>query len=228
VFSETTLMDAAGKVASKCMDRGWQITSQTSNQVTCQIPFGGFKQALAGALIGNAYSTPPNIYAAFNLAQVGGDVRAQARAWMETQMAFGQVRQMQYTDNKTKVNLMNFLVEAGAALPNGTVFNVAWIGVTGHKSDTTVMNVTHVFSNSPAAQAGVKIGDQITAVDGKGFKNNADLSNRLSKISGASFPITVVRDGQTITLTLQRRSVPAVGTAEYAALKEEAKTVPQE
>src|SRR4051794_23037818 len=71
VFADTTLADAAGKVASKCMDRGWQITAQGPNQVTCQIPFNGFKQALAGALLGNAYSTPPNIYAAFNLAQVG-------------------------------------------------------------------------------------------------------------------------------------------------------------
>jgi len=228
VFSATNLSDAAGKVAGKCMDRGWQVIAQTSNQVTCQIPFSGFKQALAGALLGNAYSTPPNIYAAFSLAQIGADTRAQARAWMETQMAFGQVRQMQYTDNKTKINLMTFLVEAGGGLPNGTVFNVAWIGVSGHKADTSVMNVTHVFANSPAAQAGVQIGDQITAVDGKSFKNNDDLEKRLAKVSGTTFPITIVRNGQTMTLTLQHRSMPSVGSPEFAAWQTEAKTVPQQ
>ena len=108
-FEHIDLADAAGKVASACMDKGWQITSQTTNTVTCQIPFSGFKQALAGALLGNAYSTPPNIYAQFSMAQIGDSTRAQAHAWMETQMAFGQMRRMDYKDAKTRTNLMVFL-----------------------------------------------------------------------------------------------------------------------
>src|SRR5207237_10483900 len=133
---------------------------------TCQVPFGGFKQALAGALLGNSYSTPPNVYAAFSMAQVGSNVRVQARAWMETQMAFGQVRTMQYDDSKSKTGLMSFLTAAGAQLPNGTVFNTPWIGIANRKDDTNTLNVTHIFNGSHAQQAGRAIGEQITGTNG--------------------------------------------------------------
>jgi membrane-associated protease RseP (regulator of RpoE activity) len=222
VFDSTTLADATGKISSECMDKGWQVTNQTTNQVSCQVPFGGLKQALAGALLGNAYSTPPNVYVQVNLAEVGENVRAQARAWMETQMAFGQTRTMQYDDSKTKTNLMSFLVSAGATLPDGTVFNTPWMGFTDLPTDTTALNVTQIFTNSPAAQAGLKIGDQITAINGKNFKSIADFGNRLGKIKDTTYAVTVMRGGQPLTLTIQRASIPAVGTPEYAALKQEA------
>jgi hypothetical protein len=225
VFTDTTLADAEGKIASACMDKGWQITTQTTNQVTCQVPFGGFKQALAGALLGNSYSTPPNVFAAFSMAQVGPNVRVQARAWMETQMAFGQVRTMQYDDSKSKTGLMSFLTAAGAQLPNGTVFNTPWIGFTNRKDDTSALNVTHIFTGSPAQQALLAIGDQITAVNGKTFKSMADFANRLAKIRDATYTLTVMRAAQPVTLTVTRRTVPAVGTPEYAALRKEADTL---
>jgi hypothetical protein len=224
VFTDTTLVDAEGKIASACMDKGWQITVQTTNQVTCQVPFGGFKQALAGALLGNSYSTPPNVFAAFSMAQVGPNVRVQARAWMETQMAFGQVRTMQYDDSKSKTGLMSFLTTAGAQLPNGTVFNTPWIGFTNRKDDTSAINVTHIFTGSPAQRSGLAIGDQITTINGKTFKTVADFANRLAKISDAAYTLSVMRAGQPMTLTVTRRTIPAVGTPEYAALKKEADT----
>lgn len=228
VFSGSVLSDAEGKIAGACMDKGWQVTNQTTNQVTCQIPFGGFKQALAGALLGNAYSTPPNIYAQFNMAQIGSDVRVQARAWMETQMAFGQTRTMPYDDSKSKTGLMSFLVSAGASLPNGTVFNTPWIGFTQQTGDTSVMHVRHVFTVSPAARAGLRVGDEITAINGKTFKNDADFSNRLAKINDPTFTLSISRDGQPLTLTVQRETAPAVGTPEYAALKSEAEQFKQQ
>lgn len=223
-FNATTVTDAEGKIASACMDRGWTVTAQTANEVTCQIPFGGFKQALAGALLGNAYSTPPNVYAQFNLAQVGDNVRAQAHAWMETQMAFGQVRQMAYTDDKTKTGLMSLMASAGGSLPDGTTFTGNYLGIDNNPSDQSALTLTHVFSGTPAADAGLNVGDQITAINGKGFKNPDDFGKRLNKIKEPTYTITVNRQGQSMTFTVQRRGRPAVGTPEYAALMAEAKT----
>lgn len=90
------------------------------------------------------------------------------------------------------------------------------------------MHVRHVFTASPATRAGLKVGDEITAINGKAIKNDADFSNRLAKITKPTFTLTVSSDGQPLTLTVQRQTVPAVGTPEYAAIKAEAEQFKQQ
>ena len=94
--------------------------------------------------------------------------------------------------------------------------------------DTSVMHVRHVFTVSPAARAGLRVGDEITAINGKTFKNDADFSNRLAKINDPTFTLSISRDGQPLTLTVQRETAPAVGTPEYASLKSEAEQFKQQ
>lgn len=220
-FEQTTLSDAGGKIASRCMDLGWTVTGQTANQVTCQMPFGGVKQALAGALLGNAYSTPPNTFVQVSLAQVGENVRAQARAWMETQMAFGQLRQMPFDNVKNKSDLMGFLESAGAILPAGTTFSGNFLGIANDPTNKSQIMVRHVFTHSPAALAGIKRGDQITAINGRPVKDDKDFGKRLGKLQDPTYTLGLVRAGQPLTLTVQRQGMPAAGTAEYEAQRVE-------
>lgn len=226
VFKGMALVDAGGKVASACMDLGWTVLNQTSNQVVCESPMNNvFQQALATMLVGNSYSTPAKRIISVSLAQVGDDVRAQSRSYLESQMAMGQVRQEPMNNDETIDGLLNFLTRAGADLPLGTVFTGVFAGFenTRESGNTSGMVVNKVYSNSSAARGGLQVGDQIVAINGKGYKNQADFLKKLQKVKTDTYTLEVRRKGAAATLTLQRAVRPAVGTAEYVALMEEAR-----
>ncbi len=63
--------------------------------------------------------------------------------------------------------------------------------------------VTAVTDDSPAAKAGIKAGDVITAVDGEKIEGSGDLSRALNKKKEGDVSLTVVRNKnqQTITVT---------------------------
>src|SRR5205807_763904 len=122
-----------------------------------------------------------------------------------------------YTDDKTKTGLMALMVNAGGVFPNGTTISGNYLGIDSSNNDGSKITVTHVFANTPSAQAGFKTGDQIVAINGKSFKNDEDFEKRLNKVNDPTYAITVVRDGQSQTFTVQRRARPAMGTPENDA-----------
>ncbi|HEX5515032.1 MAG TPA: PDZ domain-containing protein, partial [Gammaproteobacteria bacterium] len=62
--------------------------------------------------------------------------------------------------------------------------------------------VTQVLADSPAAQAGLKVGDVIISVDGQKVSNGGELRNRIGLMAIGSKPkLGVHRDGQTVTVT---------------------------
>jgi PDZ domain len=222
VFANTTLGDAGGKLASVCMDSGFQVTNQTPNQITCEVPLNGFKSAFTQMLIGNSYSTTPRSYVRISLAQIGGNVRIQAHAWVETQMAFGQMRQHQYSDDTTFNNLIDFLLRTGAELPHGTYFTGTYVGFHASPAtrDANAFDITKVVPSGPADKAGLLVGDRLVSVNGKAFKNWADFQKKLSTVRlGANYPLIVQRDGREVTLTVLQQTRPTVGTPEYTALR---------
>lgn len=67
--------------------------------------------------------------------------------------------------------------------------------------------VAEVQPDTPAAKAGIKVGDAILSVDGDRLKDARDLSRRIAaKQPGAKVDLQVLRDGkeQTISVTLAR------------------------
>ena len=62
--------------------------------------------------------------------------------------------------------------------------------------------VTSVTENSPAAKAGLKAGDVITAVDGEKVDSPGDVSRIINKKQEGSVSLTVVRDRNTRTITV--------------------------
>jgi serine protease Do len=61
--------------------------------------------------------------------------------------------------------------------------------------------VTSVEADSPAARAGVKAGDVITALDGTPIRDADDLRRRVARLeSGAEFALAVVRDRKELVL----------------------------
>lgn len=71
--------------------------------------------------------------------------------------------------------------------------------------------VTQVTAGSPAAAAGLRPGDVITAWNGAAVETSADLSRRAAAASG-SVELTVVREREerTITVDLTTRQAPVV------------------
>ena len=68
--------------------------------------------------------------------------------------------------------------------------------------------ITSVSENSPAAKAGLKAGDIITALDGEKLKSPVDLSQALSKKEVGDVTLTIIRDHATRTITLTPEKNP--------------------
>ena len=77
--------------------------------------------------------------------------------------------------------------------------------------------VTSVNDNSPAAKAGLKAGDVITAVDGEKVDSPGDISRAINKKDDGPVTLTVVRDRNTRSVTVTPEK-PAPGTGDIRTI----------
>ncbi len=72
--------------------------------------------------------------------------------------------------------------------------------------------ITSVNENSPAAKAGLKAGDVITAVDGEKVSSPGDVSRAINKKEDGDVSLTILRDRntRTVTLTPEKNPQPTV------------------
>lgn len=72
--------------------------------------------------------------------------------------------------------------------------------------------ITSVSENSPAAKAGLKAGDVITAVDGEKVESPGDVSRAINKKEAGEVTLTIVRDraNQTIRVTPEKNPQPSI------------------
>ena len=68
--------------------------------------------------------------------------------------------------------------------------------------------ITSVSENSPAAKAGLKAGDVITAIDGEKVTSPGDISQALNKKETGDVTLTIMRDHNTRTITLTPEKNP--------------------
>ena len=109
----------------------------------------------------------------------------------------------------------------GFAIPSSTVRSVAdqlissgkaehaYLGVS-ISSAATGARVGSVRSGTPAAAAGLKAGDVITALDGKRVSSSAELESAIAAHSpGDTVSLTYTRDGKSHTVQLKLASRPS-------------------
>ncbi|MBQ7002614.1 MAG: S41 family peptidase [Oscillospiraceae bacterium] len=86
------------------------------------------------------------------------------------------------------------------------------IGVTVTQSEEGYIHVIEVQKNSPAEEAGVKVDDLITAVDGADVLETGYLESvdRVRGEEGTKVRLTVLRDGKELNLTSERRTFDTV------------------
>jgi membrane-associated protease RseP (regulator of RpoE activity) len=72
--------------------------------------------------------------------------------------------------------------------------------------------ITSVNENSPAAKAGLKAGDIITAVDGEKVESSGDVARAINRKEDGDVTLTVVRDRntRTINVTPEKKSEPTI------------------
>jgi serine protease Do len=82
-----------------------------------------------------------------------------------------------------------------------------YFGITGGAG----VLVTSVAEDGPAAKAGVKAGDVITAVDGEAINSSGDISRVINRKKDGDVTLTLVRNKsqQTIRVTPNERGLPA-------------------
>lgn len=202
-----------GKLSSACIDASWTVTSSSATELVCEIPMN-FGQALLGQLMmGNSYSTPPRRFYRFNLAEISGVSRVQASGWMELQMAFGQMKRTDFTGPEFHNAAMAFMGGAGGKFPVGTRFPNHV--VMGFESDERVvdkrmvLDVKKIDEGSPAALAGLQVGDSVSRIAKKRFKHFDEYLDATAKAAEtATYDVEVTRNGKTVTLSMARAFRP--------------------
>ncbi|MCL4315343.1 MAG: hypothetical protein M1527_00435 [Gammaproteobacteria bacterium] len=113
-FSNSTVEVVRSKLIDGCSSRGILVQEAAGNQVVCGKTMDGGDAVLAQMLVGNSYSTTPERKIRFVIYQSGSDVKVSAQQWIESQMAFGQVRRQELNSNNQKNDIQQFLFSLGA------------------------------------------------------------------------------------------------------------------
>ena len=104
-----------------------------------------------------------------------------------------------------------------------------WLGVAAQAITPTMASAMHlakpegalvaeVSSDSPAAAAGIQPGDVITALAGHAVKDPRSLANLVADVHpGSDTPLTVVRDGETKTVTASIKELRDTGSNQVAS-----------
>lgn len=114
VFAGKTVEDTKSVIIAGCSRMGSMATETDGNQVVCEKEMEGNDAILAQWIIGNSYSTDPIKKARFVMYREGANTVAVVNQWVETQMAFGQVRKIELKSNNQKNDMQNFLFSLGA------------------------------------------------------------------------------------------------------------------
>jgi regulator of sigma E protease len=92
---------------------------------------------------------------------------------------------------------MNFLL-AGLAF--------SWAASLPQPVSLGPLHVLEIQGNSPAEEA-LEVGDVITAADGRTFEQSRDLTSYVTSRAGEPVTLTIVRDGETTTVTVTPRDL---------------------
>lgn len=219
-----SVVDTSDRIANGCADLGWTVVNTTSSMVVCEAQLSTMQSVLAAMLIGNSYSTPPKQFLRFNLVGLGRGTRAQATGWIETQMAFGQIRTQEMTAANYHNDVMNLFTAIGGEFPAGTIFpNHAYFG-SGFEptSGNRGLRIKDVQSGSPAERGGLQNGDVLTRLARERIKSGDDLLDGLRKaVKAETYEVEVERGGQPMKLTLEREFRPEAQGPDLASLPPE-------
>lgn len=128
-------------------------------------------------------------------------------------MPFGQVQRLDFSGVDFHNSIMGFMVSAGGKFPVGTIFpNHVYIGFNMENIQNgkyRALKVTEVIPNTAASRAGLEIGDLVTRIAGRNFKDDEQYLEAVAKAAKSeTYKLDVNRNNESITLTLDREFRP--------------------
>lgn len=123
----TSVEQVKARIMDVCASRGVLVQETGSNHVVCGRTMTGGDAVLAQFLIGNSYSTTPERKVRFTIIQMGQNVRVTAQQWIETQMAFGQMRRTELNGNAQRNDIQRMLMSLGQPVdyvPTTSAFSI--------------------------------------------------------------------------------------------------------
>lgn len=114
VFPASTQQEVKNLVTGSCARRGLMTMEYGQNQVECSKTLSGGDAFIAQMAVGNSYSTTPEHKVRFTFIQEGSDVRVIAHQWIESQMAYGQVRRQELNQAKHTNDVQGWLSSLGS------------------------------------------------------------------------------------------------------------------
>ena len=112
----TTLEEVRSRLFEGCGADGLMVQEAATNQVVCGRTMTGMRAAAMQLLIGNSYSTTPVEKIRFTAYQVGPNVKVTAQGWVETQMAFGQVKTVEMDSNSNRNYIQAMLTRLSSSI----------------------------------------------------------------------------------------------------------------
>lgn len=109
IFFGATTESVKGRIANGCIANGLAVFEMSDNHVTAGKQLSGGEAMMMQLAIGNSYSTPPVRKVQFLIFRNENDVKVTAQEWVETQMAFGQLRQVELNSARQMQSLQQFL-----------------------------------------------------------------------------------------------------------------------
>ena len=117
---------------------------------------------------------------------------------------------LEMTVSRGDEKLTERLTLVGELLP----YEIAFLGVLPHRKTDSAetepgIGVRFVYSDSPAASAGIKIGDRLLKLNGEAIDSVENLRDQLSRLRPeANIKLEIIRGGQTSTINATLGSVP--------------------
>lgn len=113
VFRNQSAELVKARIIDGCSSMGILVQEASANQVVCGKTMQGTEAAFAQMLVGNSYSTTPQRKIRFIIYQQAGDVKVTAQQWIESQMAYGQIRQQELKNTNHLNDVQQFLYSIG-------------------------------------------------------------------------------------------------------------------
>lgn len=113
LFAGSDRLTVLSQIATGCANKGYFVADQGPSHVLCSRTMDDLQGAFAQVLLGNSYSTTPQMKVRFSALSSGDAIRVQAQPWIETQMALGQINRAELRSGQAASDVQQFLYSLG-------------------------------------------------------------------------------------------------------------------
>jgi membrane-associated protease RseP (regulator of RpoE activity) len=190
-----------GKIKSAIINRfmsgGYQMVSESDYGVVFSRQWNNFNGILYQSLLGNSYSSTPNVIIRINMATLDGATRVLLQPSVSMQNAFGREDINELTNRDLLTQFQQLLQEIKNEVE---LTDRPRIGINVDEKGTIVQ----VIDGWPAQKSGILVGDSIIYINGNPFTDTQTFSNQLLESPDSVVEIIVLRNNEKLTFNIEK------------------------